>query len=131
MKKKINISPSQIEKLVKRVIKEEAGKDTPGGNPEYFYDDEWKKMRDGGSEKEEIEVESSEENDIIKTIPYKDGQLVLEYDTVFGPPKYVIYFESGDLEGGDTTSDVVADLDPNFFDEQMSTTILEYIKTRE
>ena len=43
----------------------------------------------------------------------------------------MIYFESGDLEGGDTTSDVVADLDPNFLDEQMSTTILEYIKTRE
>ena len=130
MKRKIKISPLQVQKLVKKIIKEDAGKDTPGGNPEYFYDDKWKEMRDkdDSPETEEIELESSEENNIIKNIPYKGGQLVLEYETMFGTPKYMIYF---DTEEGDNTNKIVAELDSEFFDEQMSQTILEYIKTRE
>ena len=132
MKKNIKVSLSEIEKVVKRIIKEDAGRDTPGGNPDYFYDDDWKKLKQkyGGEETEEVEMVSSEDNDIIKVIPYKGGNLVLEYETVFGPPKYVIYYEIGD-EGKDTTSDIIAEFDPNFVDEQMATTFLDYIKTRE
>ena len=135
MKKKINISPLQIQNLVKKIIKEEAGKDTPGGNPDYYYDDDFKKMQQKYSEPGDPQYvepeEEMDENSLLKAVPYKGGQLVLEYETVFGPPKYMIYLETGDLDSGDTTSDIVAELDPDFFDEQMATTILEYVKTRE
>ena len=135
MKKKISVSQSQIQKLVKKIIKEEAGKDTPGGNPKAFYGDDWKKLKQKYSEPGDPQYvepeEEMDENSLIKAVPYKGGQLVLEYETVFGPPKYMIYIETGDLDGGDTTSEIVAELDPEFFDEQMSTTILEYVKTRE
>ena len=47
---------------------------------------------------------------------------------MFGTPKYMIYF---DTEESDNTNKIVAELDSEFFDEQMSQTILEYIKTRE
>ena len=43
----------------------------------------------------------------------------------------MIYYETGDLDMGNTISEMVAELDPRFFDEQMATTILEYVKTRE
>ena len=112
MKKNIKISLSEIEKLVKKIIKEDAGRDTPGGNPDYFYDDDWKKLKQkyGGDETEEVEMVSSEDNNIIKVIPYKGGNLVLEYETVFGPPKYVIYYEVGD-ESEDTTSNIIVEFD--------------------
>ena len=73
----------------------------------------WKEMRDkdDSPETEEIELESSEENNIIKNIPYKGGQLVLEYETMFGTPKYMIYF---DTEEGDNTNKIVAELDSEF-----------------
>jgi len=132
MKRKVNISPQHIQNLVKKIIKEDSRNDTPGGNPDYFYDDSFKKTQQKYAEPGDPQhVEPEEENSVIKHLPYKGGQLVLEYETVFGPPKYVIYLETGELESDDTTSEIVAELDPEFFDEQMATTILEYIKTRE
>tara|TARA_R110000824_G_scaffold337283_2_gene523790 strand:+ start:639 stop:1094 length:456 start_codon:yes stop_codon:yes gene_type:complete len=151
MKRKVNISPIQIQKLVKRIIKEDAGKDTPGGNPEYFYGDgSLEKLRNnekdspggfsrdvpspgdgakyGRAWEDREEIKTEENNNIIKNISYKGGQLVLEHETMFGPPKYMIYF---DTEEDDTSNKIVAELDPDFFDEQMATTILDYIKTRE
>ena len=37
--KKITLSESQLIKAIQKVIKEDDGMDTPGGNPEYFYSD--------------------------------------------------------------------------------------------
>tara|TARA_R110000824_G_scaffold233042_1_gene421205 strand:+ start:119 stop:475 length:357 start_codon:yes stop_codon:yes gene_type:complete len=34
---KITLSESELINAIQKVIKEDAGKDTPGGNPEYFY----------------------------------------------------------------------------------------------
>ncbi len=99
MKRKINISPLQVQKLLKKIIKEDIG---------------------------ELEVEQVEESSIIKEINYKGGKLVLEYETMFGSPRYIIYFDSDDERGK-----IVSELNPDFFEEQMATTILDYIKTRE
>ena len=37
--KKIKLRESDLERIIRRVVKEDADKDTPGGNPEYFYGD--------------------------------------------------------------------------------------------
>tara|TARA_R110000824_G_scaffold114733_4_gene265432 strand:+ start:109 stop:618 length:510 start_codon:yes stop_codon:yes gene_type:complete len=37
--KKITLSESQLIEAIQKAIKEDAGKDTPGGNPDYFYGD--------------------------------------------------------------------------------------------
>ena len=67
----------------------------------------------------------------IKNTPYRDGELVLEYVEGFEYPRYHIYYETGDLDSGDTDSGVIVELDSRFFDSQMATTIMEYLKTRE
>eukprot|EP01047_Picozoa_sp_COSAG01_P143262 COSAG01_NODE_74797_length_200_cov_1.158416_1_plen_46_part_10 len=36
--KKIKLTESDLERIIRKIIKEDAGMDTPGGNPEYFYD---------------------------------------------------------------------------------------------
>ena len=69
--------------------------------------------------------------EIIKNIPYKEGELVLEYVEGYEFPRYTIFYEVGDIEGGDTSGEIIAELDSRFFDAQMATTIMEYIKTRE
>tara|TARA_R110002020_G_scaffold37320_1_gene112800 strand:+ start:1011 stop:1262 length:252 start_codon:yes stop_codon:yes gene_type:complete len=69
--------------------------------------------------------------ELLNRIPYKDGELALEYVEGYDYPRYVIYYEVGDLEDGDTESNIVAELDSRYFDAQMAQTIMEYIKTRE
>ena len=43
--KKFKLTESELTKIIQKVIKEDAGMDTPGGNPEYFYDENWKKLK--------------------------------------------------------------------------------------
>jgi hypothetical protein len=43
--KKISLTEAELTKIIQKVIKEDAGMDTPGGNPEYFYDDDWKNLK--------------------------------------------------------------------------------------
>jgi len=69
--------------------------------------------------------------EFIKNEPYKEGELSLEYVEGYDYPRYVIYYETGDLENGNTTSDIVAELDSRYFDGQMAETIMEYIISRE
>ena len=38
--KKISLTETELTKIIQKVIKEDAGMDTPGGNPEYFYDED-------------------------------------------------------------------------------------------
>ena len=68
--------------------------------------------------------------EILDTVPYKDGELVLEYTDIYDYPRYVIFYESGDLEGGDTDGEIIADLDSRFVDGDMAQTIMEYIASR-
>tara|TARA_R100000908_G_scaffold11810_2_gene4231 strand:+ start:6631 stop:6894 length:264 start_codon:yes stop_codon:yes gene_type:complete len=65
--------------------------------------------------------------------PFRDGELVLEMVTSDRVPKYVIFYETGDFEemSYDTDGEIIAELDSNFFDGQMSQTIFEYLLTRE
>ena len=69
--------------------------------------------------------------EILNRETFRDGELVLEYVEGYDYPRYVIYYESGDLEGGNTESDIVAELDSRFFDGQMAKTIMEYLMTRQ
>ena len=66
--------------------------------------------------------------DELDKLPYKDGYLSLEYTDVYDYPKYVIYYEIDNSLGGG--SEIVAELDSRFFDEQMSRSILQYLITR-
>ena len=50
----------KLKQLVRERL-EEAGKDTPGGNPEFFYDDAFKSMRDK-IDSNEIELGSMEDD---------------------------------------------------------------------
>ena len=66
--KKFKLTESELTKLIQKVIKEDAGMDTPGGNPEYFYDDDslisqMRKKEEGklGKLKGDVEVEMSKE----------------------------------------------------------------------
>ena len=69
--------------------------------------------------------------ELLNRISYKDGELALEYVEGYDYPRYVIYYEVGELEGENTESEIVAELDSRYFDAQMAQTIMEYIKTRE
>ena len=69
--------------------------------------------------------------ELLNRLSYKDGELSLEYVEGYDYPRYVIYYEVGDLESGDTESEIVAELDSRYFDAQMAQTIMDYIKTRE
>jgi hypothetical protein len=68
--------------------------------------------------------------EFIKNEPYKEGELTLEYVEGYDYPRYVIYYETGDLEEGNTVSDIVAELDSRYFDGHMSETIMDYIISR-
>ena len=39
MGKKIKITESDLVTMIQKLVKEDAGMDTPGGNPDYFYGD--------------------------------------------------------------------------------------------
>ena len=38
--KKIKLTETELTKIIAKVIKEDAGMDTPGGNPDFFYDED-------------------------------------------------------------------------------------------
>ena len=69
--------------------------------------------------------------ELINRMPYKDGELALEYIEGYDYPRYVINYEVGDLERGDTEIEIIAELDSRYFDGHMAQTVMEYIKTRE
>ncbi len=69
--------------------------------------------------------------ELLNRMPYRDGELVLEYIEGYEHPRYVIYYEVGELEEGNTDSEIIAELDSRYFDGHMAQTIMEYIKTRE
>ena len=69
--KKIKLTESDLERIIRKIIKEDAGMDTPGGNPEYFYD------KDSLFGKEDENSEMSKEdiiNELIGIYSYsQDG----------------------------------------------------------
>ncbi len=68
----------------------------------------------------------------INSIPFRDGELVLEYVEGYEYPRYQIYYEVGNIEEeGMSDSEIIVELDSRFFDENMATTIMEYLRTRE
>jgi len=71
--------------------------------------------------------------DELKRAPFRDGELVLEMVTSDRDPKYVIFYETGNFEEMeyDTTSDIIAEFESEFFDERMVQTIFDYLLTRE
>ena len=68
--------------------------------------------------------------ELLNRETFRDGELALEYVEGYDYPRYVIYYETGDLEEGNTESEMVAELDSRFFDGHMAQTILEYLMTR-
>ena len=68
MGKKIKITESDLVTMIKKLVKEDAGMDTPGGNPDYFYGDgSLDKVRKFADNQEEEESEMSKE-DIIQEL---------------------------------------------------------------
>tara|TARA_Y100001938_G_scaffold133867_1_gene193689 strand:- start:92 stop:379 length:288 start_codon:yes stop_codon:yes gene_type:complete len=61
--KKITLTEAELTKIIQKVIKEDAGMDTPGGNPDYFYGDgSLDKLRKLAQQQEEPEMSK---NDVI------------------------------------------------------------------
>jgi|TARA_R100001163_G_C5019340_1_gene162592 hypothetical protein len=61
--KKITLTEAELTKIIQKVIKEDAGRDTPGGNPDYFYGDgSLDRLRKLAQQQEEPEMSK---NDII------------------------------------------------------------------
>lgn len=61
--KKITLTEAELTKIIQKVIKEDAGRDTPGGNPDYFYGDgSLDRLRKLTQQQEEPEMSK---NDII------------------------------------------------------------------
>lgn len=61
--KKITLTEAELTKIIQKVIKEDAGRDTPGGNPDYFYGDgSLDKLRKLAQQQEEPEMSK---NDVI------------------------------------------------------------------
>ena len=69
--------------------------------------------------------------EVLNRETFRDGELTLEYVEGYDYPRYVIYYESEESEGGNGDSDVVAELDSRFFDGQMAKTIMDYLMTRQ
>jgi hypothetical protein len=68
MGKKIKITESDLVTMIQKLVKEDAGMDTPGGNPDYFYGDgSLDKVRKFADNQEEEESEMSKE-DIIQEL---------------------------------------------------------------
>jgi len=61
--KKITLTEAELTKIIQKVIKEDAGRDTPGGNPDYFYGDgSLDRLRKIAQQQEEPEMSK---NDVI------------------------------------------------------------------
>ena len=55
--KKFKLTEAELTTIIKKVIKEDAGMDTPGGNPDYFYGDgSLDKLRKFNQQEEEVEM---------------------------------------------------------------------------
>ena len=54
-----------------------------------------------------------------------DGEIILEYLSDDEPPKYIVYYEEEDK-----VSEIVCELNSEFFDGGMANTIFDYILTR-
>jgi len=68
MTKKIKITESDLVTMIQKLVKEDAGMDTPGGNPDYFYGDgQLDKLRKFADNQEEEETEMSKE-DVIQEL---------------------------------------------------------------
>jgi len=68
MTKKIKITESDLVTMIKKLVKEDAGMDTPGGNPDYFYGDgSLDRLRKLTDNQEEEGTEMSKE-DIIQEL---------------------------------------------------------------
>ena len=66
--KKFKLTEDELTKIIKKVIKEDAGMDTPGGNPDYFYGDgSLDKLRKFADNQEEQDSEMSKE-DVIQEL---------------------------------------------------------------
>ena len=62
----------------------------------------------------------------LKRSPHRNGEIILEYLSDDDPPKYIIYYE----EEGEV-SEIVCELNSEFFDGGMANTIFDYLLTRE
>jgi len=69
--------------------------------------------------------------DELNRKPFRDGELVLEMVTGDEYPKYMIIYETGDSESGDTDGEIIAEMHSQFFDGHMAKTVMEYILTRD
>jgi len=59
--KKIKLTELDLTKIISKVLNEDAGMDTPGGNPDYFYGDgSLDKIRKFANQQEETEVTKEE-----------------------------------------------------------------------
>ena len=68
MTKKIKLTESDLVAMIQKLVKEDAGMDTPGGNPDYFYGDgSLDKIRKFADNQEDEESEMSKE-DIIQEL---------------------------------------------------------------
>ena len=74
--KKIKLTEADLTKIISKVINEDAGMDTPGGNPDYFYGDgSLDKLRKFTNQQEETEVTQEEiANELVAIYSYsQDG----------------------------------------------------------
>jgi hypothetical protein len=62
----------------------------------------------------------------LKRAEHRNGEIILEYLADDDPPKYIIYYEEED-----EVSEIVCELNSEFFDGGMANTIFDYILTRE
>lgn len=69
MSKKIKITESDLVTIIQKLVKEDAGMDTPGGNPDYFYGDgSLDKIRKIADNQEEKESEMTKEEVIQELV---------------------------------------------------------------
>jgi|TARA_R110002020_G_scaffold475787_1_gene712320 hypothetical protein len=61
----------------------------------------------------------------IKRAPYRDGEIVLEFLSDDDPPKFILYYEEED-----EVAEIVYELNSEFFDVNMATTIFDYLLTK-
>tara|TARA_R110000824_G_C15174690_1_gene673224 strand:- start:428 stop:664 length:237 start_codon:yes stop_codon:yes gene_type:complete len=61
----------------------------------------------------------------LKRSNYRNGEIILEYLSDDEPPKYIVYYEEEDK-----VSEIVCELNSEFFDGGMANTIFDYILTR-
>tara|TARA_R110001583_G_scaffold11500_1_gene51821 strand:- start:514 stop:987 length:474 start_codon:yes stop_codon:yes gene_type:complete len=71
--KKIKLTEKDLTDIIRKVINEDAGRDTPGGNPEHFYGDgSLDRLRKFANSQEEVDVSKEE---IVKTLWQIQGLL--------------------------------------------------------